>query len=212
MMAKLTGTQLIVLSSAAVNNDGAAIVPERLNKAAALKVGSSLVARKLMRETRAKPGMAIWREDEEGRGLSLVILRAGRDAIGIEEKDKHAEPCKGAGATSKARGKAGATLAASRAATLQAEAVQVCTDDAPCGYSLPREGSKQALIITMLQKAKGATLEALIEATGWLPHTTRAALTGLRKRGFTIERSKGEAGPIYRIISSGSTSSSKSAA
>ena len=40
----------------------------------------------------------------------------------------------------------------------------------------------------MLAKDKGATLDALIEATGWLPHTTRAAITGLRKRGFAIER------------------------
>ena len=28
----------------------------------------------------------------------------------------------------------------------------------------------------------------LAEATGWIPHTTRAALTGLRKRGFAVER------------------------
>ena len=36
-------------------------------------------------------------------------------------------------------------------------------------------------------------------ATGWLPHTTRAALTGLRKRGYAIERSAGEGGSVYRI-------------
>jgi hypothetical protein len=82
-MPKLTDTQLIVLSSAAVNDDGAAVVPKRLNKAAALKVGSSFVARKLMREIRAKPGMAIWREDQQGRSLSLVILWAGREGIGV---------------------------------------------------------------------------------------------------------------------------------
>ena len=38
-------------------------------------------------------------------------------------------------------------------------------------------------------------------ATGWLPHTTRAALTGLRKRGYavTIDRSNKERGSTYRI-------------
>ena len=53
----------------------------------------------------------------------------------------------------------------------------------------------------MLSKKGGATINALIDATGWLPHTTRAALTGLRKRGFEIERSRdnGEAS-IYRIV------------
>ena len=30
------------------------------------------------------------------------------------------------------------------------------------------------------------TLAELIAATGWLPHTTRAALTGLRKRGYAV--------------------------
>jgi site-specific DNA recombinase len=36
----------------------------------------------------------------------------------------------------------------------------------------------------LLQRDCGATLEELIAATDWLPHTTRAALTGLRKRGY----------------------------
>jgi len=38
----------------------------------------------------------------------------------------------------------------------------------------------------LLQRDCGATLDELVASTGWLPHTTRAALTGLRKRGFTI--------------------------
>jgi len=52
----------------------------------------------------------------------------------------------------------------------------------------------------MLSANGGATLDALIKATGWLPHTTRAALTGLRKRGYSIERSRkpGEVS-LYRI-------------
>jgi len=39
-------------------------------------------------------------------------------------------------------------------------------------------------VIEMLSRSGGASLADLIAATGWLPHTTRAALTGLRKRGF----------------------------
>jgi hypothetical protein len=49
-MAKLTDTQLIVLSTAAARDDGAGGVPDRMNRAAVAKVGSSLVGRKLMRE------------------------------------------------------------------------------------------------------------------------------------------------------------------
>ena len=85
-MAKLTDTQLVVLSKAAARDDSLAVVPQKMNKAAASKVGSSLVARKLMRELKAKPGMPVWREDEDGRGISLMITRAGRDAIGVEDE------------------------------------------------------------------------------------------------------------------------------
>jgi hypothetical protein len=73
-MAKLTDTQVIVLSKAAGREDGLAPVPDGLNKAAVSKVGASLVS-----------DMPVWREDEEGRGTSLVITRAGRDAIGVED-------------------------------------------------------------------------------------------------------------------------------
>jgi hypothetical protein len=38
-----------------------------------------------------------------------------------------------------------------------------------------------------MQRTEGATLDDLITATGWLPHTTRVALTGLRKTGLAIE-------------------------
>jgi hypothetical protein len=39
-----------------------------------------------------------------------------------------------------------------------------------------------------MKRAKGATFDELVEATDWLPHTRRAALTGLRKRGMIVER------------------------
>ena len=63
-----------------------------------------------------------------------------------------------------------------------------------------RAGSKQALVLSMLQRKVGASLADLASATGWLPHTTRAALTGLRKRGYVLERSRAEGKPsIYRV-------------
>lgn len=41
--------------------------------------------------------------------------------------------------------------------------------------------SKASAVLALLQRDDGATFAELIEATGWQPHTTRAALTGLRK-------------------------------
>jgi Protein of unknown function (DUF3489) len=50
--------------------------------------------------------------------------------------------------------------------------------------------TKQSLVLTLLRQDGGVSLAALAEATGWLPHTTRAALTGLRKNGHAIVRGR----------------------
>ena len=171
-MAKLTDAQRIVLSKAAAREDGAAVVPANLTKAAAAKIGSSLVARKLMRQIRSKPEMPVWREDETGKSISLVITRAGRDAVGMDQAQKIDRPV--SNNSKNDTSKNGKPVASQ-----------------PAGVS-PRAGTKQALIVEMLSRERGATLDALIEATGWLPHTTRAALTGLRKKGYLIERIGGE--------------------
>lgn len=64
----------------------------------------------------------------------------------------------------------------------------------------PRGGTKQSLVLGLLRRASGASLDELVAATGWQPHTTRAALTGLRQRGFAIERRKGEDGRSVYLI------------
>ncbi len=91
-MTKLTDSQLIVLSAAAARDDGLAVAPAKMTKAAAAKVGASLITRKLMREVKAKPGMPVWRHDEEGRPLSLAITKAGNKESGVEEADAVENP------------------------------------------------------------------------------------------------------------------------
>lgn len=67
----------------------------------------------------------------------------------------------------------------------------------------PRDGSKLASLVVLLGRRQGASIDEITTATGWLPHTARAALTGLRKRGFDVVRSKEARGKesrtIYRI-------------
>ena len=66
--------------------------------------------------------------------------------------------------------------------------------------TLQRE-TQAAKVIALLLRDGGATLNDLTEATGWLPHTTRAALTGLRKKGHVLEKGKQPSGlTCYRII------------
>ena len=74
IMAKLTDTQLIVLSKAAQRDDGCAQLPEGLPKAASRKLGTALVARKLMREVRSKPGMPVWGNDHEDRPILVSVV------------------------------------------------------------------------------------------------------------------------------------------
>lgn len=50
--------------------------------------------------------------------------------------------------------------------------------------------SKKDQVLALLRRDVGATLEEMVTATGWLKHTTRAALTGMRKAGHAIEKGK----------------------
>lgn len=60
--------------------------------------------------------------------------------------------------------------------------------------------TKGGQVLAMLLRTEGASLEDLVVLTGWLPHTTRAALTGLRKKGHRVTSVKSEGGKrTYRI-------------
>jgi len=187
-MTKLTDTQLIVLSSACRNQDGLAIRPENMKTAAAEKLAASLQSKGFAREIRAKSGTPVWREDGQGKAYSLKILKAGREAIGVAEEDDGADA---------------SAVEPPAAKPQQNAAIQRTKSETPFARTdrEPRAGSKRALIIALLQRAEGATLNDLIAATSWLPHTTRAALTGLRNSGMTIERSRHEQSTVsvYRI-------------
>jgi uncharacterized protein DUF3489 len=83
---------------------------------------------------------------------------------------------------------------------IHAAAVVVGASAAEPAQSPPRPGTKQALIVSLLAREAGASLDELVSATRWLPHTARAALTRLRQSGYAILRSKDEAGRTrYRI-------------
>ncbi len=60
--------------------------------------------------------------------------------------------------------------------------------------------TKQALILSLLKRRDGASIGELTRATGWQVHSVRAALTGLRKKGHEVVRTKDDAGVTrYRI-------------
>jgi DNA-binding MarR family transcriptional regulator len=59
--------------------------------------------------------------------------------------------------------------------------------------------TKSAKVLALLQRQQGGTLAELVDATGWQPHTTRAMLTGLRKKGHAIERRRRGDATCYHL-------------
>jgi hypothetical protein len=65
----------------------------------------------------------------------------------------------------------------------------------------PREGSKTAQVVAMLQRKNGATLSEIMAKMGWQKHTVRGFMAGaMKKAGYTVESFKPEGGErTYRI-------------
>src|SRR5713101_6578716 len=64
----------------------------------------------------------------------------------------------------------------------------------------PRASTKRAVLIGMLERPEGASVAELGQRLGWLPHTVRAAMTGLRHAGREVTRSKdGDGQSVYRL-------------
>lgn len=62
----------------------------------------------------------------------------------------------------------------------------------------PQRRTKAMLLLTLVQRPEGAVMAELTDATGWLPHTVRAALTGLRRKGHPVDRGIRDGKACYR--------------
>jgi hypothetical protein len=97
-MTKLTDTQRVILSAASQRTDRLALpLPKSLKGGAAHKVVNALVDKGLLKEVKAnrKLNDPVWRENDDGQGLTLIITDAGFAAIGIEiepQKPKNQRP------------------------------------------------------------------------------------------------------------------------
>ena len=177
---KLNDTQLVILSSASQREDGFAVLPEGVRAASVKAAVIRLSKLGFLKQVRVKRDQPHWLTDEEGRRIGLKITTAGSAAIGVGDDGKgEEEPAP----EPKRRVKKAAEPGEAQRET-----------------GAPRGGSKRAQIVALMQGMAGATLNDMVEATGWLPHTTRAALTGLRHKGYAIAKSRNaEAKTVYRI-------------
>lgn len=183
-MTKLTDSQLILLSRASQHAERIAENTGSMNAGAASKVAGALIRRKLMREVRTKPGMPIWRQDDNGRNLSLVITKAGRKVIGVDDDPNQSDK-----------------IAGSDNQYSDAPRQREQPKSQGVHHSPVRPGSKLATVVDLMRAKDGASISRLMAATGWLPHSTRAALTGLRKRGLPIVKTQCKGEPtVYRVL------------
>jgi len=176
-MAKLTDTQLVILNTAA-KRDSRLLLPFsrtlKLDKGATTKVIKGLITNKLVEERPATKDEKDWRSDDDGR-YSLVITEAGLKALGIDTGEPEGTD-------------QGVT-----------EPTSALTNSKPSTSSRkPRAGGKLDGVLALVRRPTGASIVDLQEATGWQPHSVRAALTGFRKQGVEIIRSKnGDGVTVY---------------
>lgn len=59
--------------------------------------------------------------------------------------------------------------------------------------------TKTAKVMCMLKRRQGASIEEIAAETEWKPHSVRAFLTGMRKKGYSITRTKEGEVSRYRL-------------
>lgn len=169
-MTKLTDIQTILLSSAAQRSDGSLMPPP-----------DSLTAT----------------SDRIGKAIGSLLKR------GLAEEGKTNAAAKAWRTEGEQRFAARITDAGRNAIGVEADGGKIESGPPVAPAPAPevvRRPTKAALVLEMLRRREGATLAELVAATGWLPHTTRAALTGLRKKGHQIDKAKRGEETVYRIV------------
>ncbi|MFN3890756.1 MAG: DUF3489 domain-containing protein [Beijerinckiaceae bacterium] len=207
---KLSAPQRKILQNASRRSD-LLVVIRKGHELEARSPVSALIRRGFLAETAVGNEQPAWKRGSDGSAIGLRITPSGFQAIGRNP---------GVSGSSEQRGVSQSDPLASQKdpqSSTKREAdwdqYQSSSNDAPdrvkssslhlknVANQHARHGSKRALIIDLLHRGEGVRLAELEAATGWLPHTTRAALTSLRKSGFVLEKSKSNGGTtLYRIV------------
>jgi hypothetical protein len=74
-----------------------------------------------------------------------------------------------------------------------------------------RAGSKQTRVIEMLMRPEGATIDNIMKATDWQPHSVRGFFAGIirKKLKLTLTSEAAKTGRIYKITGNAALSGSK---
>ena len=190
----LTVAQLLILTTAAQRPDHMVLpLPPtiRARGGAQRNLLGALLKLDLVAEVPVEDATVAWRTDEAGQHHGLRVTRAGLTAAGAsadaatEAKDADVDTSTEAVVTSTDDG----------AARVEQPAAAQDTQDAPTG--------KLGEVLQAISADAGATLAEITTLTGWLPHTARAAVSGLRKRGYDVALIQQSGRKAYRLSSVG---------
>ena len=173
-MSRLSDSQLVVLTAACQREDRCVFpVTAKLKGNAAGNVLKSLLKKDLIKEVRAKRDDTVWRHDEERGRMTLVATTAAFAALGIDPRDEAED----------------AEADAAEEAPANVEAKPNARPKSPKTKEpkAPRKDSKQAQLIAMLRRAKGASIDEVVEALDWQPHTVRGAIAGALKKKLGLD-------------------------
>ena len=171
-MPKLSDTQAVLLAAAAKRRDLSVLPPPETIRLKGAALERTLRAL-VVRGLIAEAALESRAKRSKWARNQLVVTPAGLAAIGIETADPAPD--------------------VSVAAPDPEQ--QTHTTQSP-----QSPGGKLGVLLAAVTRPEGATLDDLTTASGWLPHTTRAALTRLRQRGYDVRLANTGTRKAYHLV------------